>query len=68
MTGNGGSWLPTSLVVMTVTIVIGLREVLFRHGETRALLALRTMILRRNRDGPFQVVAVVSPSLTRSDR
>jgi 4-amino-4-deoxy-L-arabinose transferase-like glycosyltransferase len=53
-------------VVMTATVVIGLREVLFRHGETRALLALRTMILRRNRDGPFQVVAVVSPLLSRS--
>jgi 4-amino-4-deoxy-L-arabinose transferase-like glycosyltransferase len=53
-------------VVMLVTIVIGLREVLFRHGETRALLALRTMILRRNRDGPFQVVAVVSPSMSAS--
>ncbi len=55
-------------VVMTATIVIGLREVLFRHSETRALLSLRTMILRRNREGPFQVVAVVSPSSTRSDR
>jgi 4-amino-4-deoxy-L-arabinose transferase-like glycosyltransferase len=51
------------LVVLTVTIVFGLREVLFRHSETRALLSLRTMILRRNRDAPFQVVAVVSPSL-----
>jgi 4-amino-4-deoxy-L-arabinose transferase-like glycosyltransferase len=50
-------------VVVAVTVVIGLREVLFRHSETRALLALRTMILRRNREGPFQVVAVVSPSL-----
>ena len=49
------------LVVLAVTVVIGLREVLFRHSETRALLSLRTMILRRNREGPFQVVAVVSP-------
>ena len=56
------------LVVMTTTVVIGLREVLFRHGETRALLALRTMILRRNRDGPFQVVAVVSPTLSTPGR
>jgi 4-amino-4-deoxy-L-arabinose transferase-like glycosyltransferase len=52
------------VVVMSVTVVIGLREVLFRHGETRALLSLRTMILRRNRDNPFQVVAVVGPSLS----
>ena len=43
------------LVVLAVTVVIGLREVLFRHSETRALLSLRTMILRRNRDWPFQV-------------
>jgi 4-amino-4-deoxy-L-arabinose transferase-like glycosyltransferase len=52
------------LVVMTTTVVIGLREVLFRHSETRALLSLRTMILRRNRDEPFQMLAVVSPELT----
>ena len=51
------------LMVVAITVVIGLREVLFRHSETRALLSLRTMILRRNREGPFQVVAVVSPSL-----
>ena len=51
-------------MVLTITVVIGLREVLFRHSETRALLSLRTMILRRNRDGPFQMLAVVSPSLT----
>ncbi len=51
------------VMVVAVTVVIGLREVMFRHGETRALLALRTMILRRNREEPFRVVAVVSPSL-----
>ena len=50
------------LVVLATTVVIGLREVLFRHSETRALLSLRTMILRRNRDEPFQMLAVVSPS------
>ncbi len=48
-------------VVMAVTAVNGLLEVMFRHGIDRDLLALRTMILRRNRDNPFQVVAVVSP-------
>ena len=52
------------LVVLATTVVIGLREVLFRHSETRALLSLRTMILRRNRDEPFQMLAVVSPSLS----
>jgi 4-amino-4-deoxy-L-arabinose transferase-like glycosyltransferase len=51
-------------VIMTATVVIGLREVLFRHSETRALLSLRTMILRRNRDEPFQMLAVVSPLMT----
>ena len=49
------------LVVMVVTAVDGILEVMFRHGIDRDLLALRTMILRRNRDNPFQVVAVVSP-------
>ena len=49
------------LAVLAVTAVDGLLEVVFRHGIDRDLLALRTMILRRNRDNPFQVVAVVSP-------
>jgi 4-amino-4-deoxy-L-arabinose transferase-like glycosyltransferase len=49
------------MLVMTVAAVDGILEVLFRHGIDRDLLALRTMILRRNRDNPFQVVAVVSP-------
>jgi 4-amino-4-deoxy-L-arabinose transferase-like glycosyltransferase len=51
------------LIVLAVTLGDGLREVLFRHNSTHDLLALRTMILRRNRDTPFQVVAVVSPPL-----
>jgi len=50
------------LAVLAVTAGDGLREVLFRHGSTHDLLALRTMILRRDRDTPFQVVAVVSPT------
>ena len=49
------------LAVLAITAVDGLLEVVFRHGIDRDLLALRTMILRRNRDNPFQVVAVVSP-------
>ncbi len=49
------------VVVMAVAAVNGILEVLFRHGIDRDLLALRTMILRRNRENPFQVVAVVSP-------
>lgn len=51
-------------VVLATTLVMGLREVLFRHSETRALLSLRTMILRRNHDEPFQTLAVVSPLFT----
>jgi 4-amino-4-deoxy-L-arabinose transferase-like glycosyltransferase len=50
------------LSVLLVTLVVGLLEGLFRHSETHALLSLRTMILRRNRENPFQIVAVVSPS------
>jgi hypothetical protein len=49
------------MVVLAVSAVDGLLEVVFRHGIDRDLLALRTMILRRNRDNPFQVVAVLSP-------
>jgi len=47
--------------VLILTTVDGVLEVVFRHGIDRDLLALRTMILRRNRDRPFEVVAVVSP-------
>ena len=46
-------------VVLATTVVIGLREVLFRHSETRALFSLRTMILRRNRDEPFQICSLL---------
>lgn len=49
------------LLVLVVTAGDGLREVLFRHDSTHDLLVLRTMILRRDRETPFQVVAVVSP-------
>jgi hypothetical protein len=50
------------LVVLALTAVDGIREVVFRHTVTHDLLWLRAMILRRNRDNPFQVVAVVSPT------
>jgi hypothetical protein len=49
------------LVILALTAVDGIREVVFRHTVTHDLLWLRSMILRRNRDHPFQVVAVVSP-------
>ena len=54
--------------VLVITVVSGLREVLFRHSETHDLLSLRTMILRRNHDVPFQVLAVLSSSWSPASR
>ena len=47
------------LTVLAITVATGIREVVFRHGETHELLTLRTMILRRNRERPFELLAVV---------
>jgi hypothetical protein len=52
------------LAVLVVTVASGIREVVFRHSETHNLLTLRTMILRRNRERPFEMLAVVAPELT----
>jgi hypothetical protein len=49
------------LALLAATVGLGVREMVFRHGETSDLLMLRTMILRRNRERPFSHVAVVSP-------
>lgn len=49
------------LAILAVAVGAGTREVVFRHSETNDLLMLRTMILRRNREQPFHMVAVVSP-------
>jgi 4-amino-4-deoxy-L-arabinose transferase-like glycosyltransferase len=49
------------LAVMMVTAGVGLREVRFRHSETRDVLDLRDAIARRHRARPFQVLAVVGP-------
>jgi hypothetical protein len=49
------------LTALAVVVAAGVREMVFRHSETNDLLMLRTMILRRNREQPFHVVAVVSP-------
>ena len=51
--------------VMVVTVAAGSREVWFRHRETDDLLMLRTMILRRDRERPFALVAVVGPEAFR---
>jgi hypothetical protein len=45
--------------VLAITVGTGLQEVVFRHSETVDLLTLRTMILRRNRERPFEQLAVV---------
>ncbi len=47
--------------ILVVTIGTGLQEAVFRHSETHDLLTLRTMILRRNRERPFDQLAVVGP-------
>jgi hypothetical protein len=56
------------MVIVIVAVTSGLREVLFRHSETHDLLSLRTMILRRNRDLPFQILAVVSSTWSPPNR
>jgi hypothetical protein len=56
------------LAVLFILVIGGLLEVLFRHSETRDLLSLRTVILRRNRDIPFRTVAVVSFPWSAADR
>ncbi len=49
------------LAVLAITVGTGIQEVVFRHSETHDLLTLRTMILRRNRERPFELLAVVGP-------
>lgn len=51
--------------VLLVTVAAGAKEVCFHHKETDDLLMLRSMILRRNREQPFDLVAVVSPDPAR---
>ncbi len=53
--------------VLAVTVASGFREVWFRHRETNDLLMLRAMILRRDRQQPFTMVAVVSPDTFQLD-
>ncbi len=47
--------------VLLLTGAGGISEVRFRHVETGDLLTLRAMILRRDREQPFNLLAVVSP-------
>jgi hypothetical protein len=50
------------VTVLVITVAAGVREVVFRHSETYDLLTLRTMILRRNRERPFEQLAVIGPA------
>jgi hypothetical protein len=51
------------ITILAITVGAGIREVVFRHSETHDLLTLRTMILRRNRERPFEHLAVVGPDV-----
>jgi 4-amino-4-deoxy-L-arabinose transferase-like glycosyltransferase len=51
------------VAILAITVGAGVREVMFRHSETHDLLILRTMILRRNRERPFELLAVVGPDV-----
>ncbi len=50
-------------IVLITTLADGLREVTFRHVETRELMNLRNSILARHRAQPFRGVVVVGPDL-----
>lgn len=49
--------------VLAITMIGGIREVRFRHRETRDLLSLRDVIIRLHQERPFTLVAVVGPDL-----
>ncbi len=58
--------LASFLLIVTVTSLgDGLREVTFRHTETRELMNLRAAVLVRHRARPFRGIAVVGPDLDR---
>ena len=51
------------MVVLVTSLADGLREVTFRHMETRELMNLRSAVLLRHRARPFRGIAVVGPDL-----
>jgi 4-amino-4-deoxy-L-arabinose transferase-like glycosyltransferase len=53
-------------LVVAATMVTGIREVRFRHLETKELLSLREAVLRRHREQPFTLVAIVGPETSSS--
>ncbi|WP_435015371.1 ArnT family glycosyltransferase [Tundrisphaera sp. TA3] len=52
-------------VVLVTTLADGLREVTFRHFETRELMNLRSSVLMRHRVRPFRSILVVGPDFDR---
>jgi Dolichyl-phosphate-mannose-protein mannosyltransferase len=53
------------ITILAITVGTGVQEAVFRHSETHDLLTLRTMILRRNRERPFEQLAVIGPETVR---
>jgi hypothetical protein len=53
------------VVVLVTSMADGVREVTFRHLETRELMNLRSAVLLRHRARPFRGIAVVGPDLDR---
>jgi 4-amino-4-deoxy-L-arabinose transferase-like glycosyltransferase len=51
------------LVVLVTSLADGLREVTFRHLETRELMNLRAAVLLRHQAQPFRGISVVGPDL-----
>jgi 4-amino-4-deoxy-L-arabinose transferase-like glycosyltransferase len=51
------------LVVLLTSLADGLREVTFRHLETRELMNLRAAVLLRHQSQPFKGISVVGPDL-----
>ncbi len=51
------------LLVLVTSLADGLREVTFRHLETRELMNLRAAVLLRHEARPFEAISVVGPDL-----
>jgi 4-amino-4-deoxy-L-arabinose transferase-like glycosyltransferase len=51
------------LIVTLTSLADGLREVTFRHLETRELMNLRAAVLLRHRVRPFRSIVVIGPDL-----
>jgi Dolichyl-phosphate-mannose-protein mannosyltransferase len=56
------------LFILIASVGTGFKEVVFRHSETHDLLSLRTMVLRLDRDRPFNDLTVVSSNWSSPER